>query len=322
MKGHVLLSHGMESGPQANKVTALAAVAQARGWRATRPDFLDLDATRDAASLQLRIERLLAAVEPGEPLVLAGSSLGAFCSALASLRVPCRGLFLMAPPLSIPGFEARLAQDAELREETQAMRDSILAIELGGFSRKLKEVVAEEGRVIPIGGRNTGSRPWQYFAYAASIAALIAVAFWFFTRPPLNERLFTQYHYPDPGLPVAMSATNDHLFHDAMVAYKLGDHEEAREKWISLLNHSPDNDTLLYYIASTHLNEDRPHAAIPLYERVIADPSSVFTAKARWYLYLSKVHVGEKDPALLEELLRDPDRKEAVQQIQKQLEGS
>lgn len=108
MKGHVLLSHGMESGPQANKVTALAAVAHERGWRSTRPDFLDLDAIRDATRLQLRIDRLLAAVEPDEPLVLAGSSLGAFCSALASLRVPCRGVFLMAAPLAIPGFNARL----------------------------------------------------------------------------------------------------------------------------------------------------------------------------------------------------------------------
>lgn len=108
MKGHVLLSHGLESGPQANKVTAMAAVAEAHSWRATRPDFRDLDATRDAARIADRIERLLASVRPGERLILAGSSLGAFCSALASLRVACAGVFLLAPPLSIPGFSERL----------------------------------------------------------------------------------------------------------------------------------------------------------------------------------------------------------------------
>lgn len=159
MKGHVLLSHGMESGPQANKVTALAAVAQARGWRATRPDFLDLDATRDAASLQLRIERLLAAVEPGEPLVLAGSSLGAFCSALASLRVPCRGLFLMAPPLSIPGFEARLDMATVATEIVHGWDDELIpardVIDFAAARRLPLHLVADthrlEGHVQAIG---------------------------------------------------------------------------------------------------------------------------------------------------------------------------
>ena len=33
------------------------------------------------------------------PLVLAGSSLGAYISAIASLQLPTRGLFLMVPPL-------------------------------------------------------------------------------------------------------------------------------------------------------------------------------------------------------------------------------
>jgi predicted alpha/beta-hydrolase family hydrolase len=107
MKGHVLLSHGLESGPQATKVTAMAAVASARGWRTTPPDFRDLDATGDPLRIDERIARLHAAVQPGEPLVLAGSSMGAFASGLASLELPCRGLFLLAPPLAIPGYPRR-----------------------------------------------------------------------------------------------------------------------------------------------------------------------------------------------------------------------
>jgi predicted alpha/beta-hydrolase family hydrolase len=103
-KGHVLLSHGLESGPDATKVTAMAAVAQARGWRTTRPDFRDLDATGDPLRIDDRIRRLCAAVRPDEPLVLAGSSMGAFASGLASRGLPCIGLFLLAPPLAIPGY--------------------------------------------------------------------------------------------------------------------------------------------------------------------------------------------------------------------------
>ena len=105
MKGHCILSHGFESGPDATKVTALAEAAERLGWTHERPDYTDLDAKRDVTELgdvPARLERLLqlarTAAERG-PLVLAGSSLGAWISAQASLQVPLKGLFLMAPPI-------------------------------------------------------------------------------------------------------------------------------------------------------------------------------------------------------------------------------
>lgn len=104
MKGHVLLSHGLESGPQATKVTAMAAVAEQRGWRTTRPDYRDLDATRDVAKVQARVDRLLQAVVPGEPLVLAGSSMGAYISGRASLTTSPLGVYLLAPAMALPGY--------------------------------------------------------------------------------------------------------------------------------------------------------------------------------------------------------------------------
>jgi len=108
-RGHVILSHGLESGPQATKVTALAAAAEALGWTSERPDYLDLDATRDVARVADRLCRLVercraAAAERRGPLVLAGSSMGAFISALASLEVEVSGLFLLAPPVRIEGY--------------------------------------------------------------------------------------------------------------------------------------------------------------------------------------------------------------------------
>lgn len=97
-RGLALLSHGLESGPTASKVTALAAVAEAAGWKTARPDYLEFDRGRDEAAVADRIAHLLAQVTPGTRLVLAGSSLGAFISARASLEVPVAGLFLIAPP--------------------------------------------------------------------------------------------------------------------------------------------------------------------------------------------------------------------------------
>ena len=109
MRGHVILSHGLESGPQATKVSAMAEVAEARGWSSERPDYRDIDATREVREVQRRLERLLerCAAAP-RPLVLAGSSMGAFISALASREVPAVGLFLLAPPVHLEGYPRRL----------------------------------------------------------------------------------------------------------------------------------------------------------------------------------------------------------------------
>ena len=107
MTGHCILSHGFESGPDATKVTALADAAERLGWTHERPDYTDLDGKREVSELgdvPARLARLLelaqAATARG-PLVLTGSSLGAWISGQVSLQVPVRGLFLMAPPIAM-----------------------------------------------------------------------------------------------------------------------------------------------------------------------------------------------------------------------------
>lgn len=116
MRGHCILSHGFESGPDATKVTALADVAERHGWTHERPDYTDLDAKREVSELgdvPARLDRLrtlaLDAARRG-PLVLAGSSLGAWISARVSLDVPTAGLFLLAPPIRMGDAPALDAQ--------------------------------------------------------------------------------------------------------------------------------------------------------------------------------------------------------------------
>lgn len=103
MRGHVVLSHGSNSGPDATKVSALAALAETMGWTALRPDYADDDARGHASSVAPRVARLRATIEalPAPP-VLIGSSMGAFVSALVSLDVAVAGLLLLATPSAIP----------------------------------------------------------------------------------------------------------------------------------------------------------------------------------------------------------------------------
>ncbi|MBW3549490.1 MAG: hypothetical protein KY442_01330 [Proteobacteria bacterium] len=107
MRGHCILSHGFESGPDATKVTALAEAAEHLGWTHQRPDYTDLDARREVGELgdvparRQRLLELARAASAQGPLVLAGSSLGAWISGLVSMQVPVAGLFLMAPPIRL-----------------------------------------------------------------------------------------------------------------------------------------------------------------------------------------------------------------------------
>jgi predicted alpha/beta-hydrolase family hydrolase len=125
VKGHVIISHGLQSSPEATKATAIARVAQSLGWTAEIPDYRDLDAASELGDVLSRIERLRRAgarncrgrQDAGSdrspaggrtPLVLAGSSMGAFISARVSLAVDVQGLFLMAPPTQLKGYDITL----------------------------------------------------------------------------------------------------------------------------------------------------------------------------------------------------------------------
>lgn len=105
MRGHCILSHGFESGPDATKVTALADVAARLGFTHERPDYTDLDARRDVSALgdvAARVERLRERIRAATgPVVLAGSSLGAWISGHVSLDFDISALFLMAPPVRL-----------------------------------------------------------------------------------------------------------------------------------------------------------------------------------------------------------------------------
>jgi len=106
-KPFIVLSHGLESGPDATKVSALAKVADSLGFENVRPDYRDLDVGRDVRRIDERVARIAQHVPTGRPAILAGSSMGAFTSALASLEVDCVGLFLIALPVAIPDYPRR-----------------------------------------------------------------------------------------------------------------------------------------------------------------------------------------------------------------------
>lgn len=135
MKGTVILSHGLESGPQATKVSALAEVAEAAGWASVRPDYRVIDGGRDPRAISARIESALAHAPAAGRVVFAGSSMGAYVAGLASLRRACEGLFLMALPVAIPGYPQRFDAAAVPTTLVHGWRDEVCAVEAAiGFA--------------------------------------------------------------------------------------------------------------------------------------------------------------------------------------------
>lgn len=96
----IIFNHGKESGPNGSKIQTLGTLAEERGHSTVSLDYTDLPDDPEA-----RVERLAAYIdEQSEPLVLVGSSMGSYVAAVASMKQPVRGLFLLAPAFYIPGF--------------------------------------------------------------------------------------------------------------------------------------------------------------------------------------------------------------------------
>lgn len=212
-------------------------------------------------------------------------------------------------------FERELAHDAQLRAEVDLQRENTMAVELGGMDRLLEQIGAEQR------AKDEGTvGPWTiYLKYAAVIAVLLSAAVWWMARPNANERLFAEHFTPEPALPVTMSATDDLAFQDAMVAYKLGDHQEARDKWSAQLQGEPGNDTLHFYIASASLAVGDAEAAIPLFKGLADDAGSVFRDRSRWQLFLAYLKIGDREALMAMPLDDDAEHGEQVRSIKAHL---
>jgi alpha/beta superfamily hydrolase len=95
----VCFAHGKESGPWGTKITYLAELAKTRGFQVMSPDYSH---TMDPRQ---RVAELHTLAPSARTLVLAGSSMGAYVSALACTALKPTALFLMAPALYFPGFD-------------------------------------------------------------------------------------------------------------------------------------------------------------------------------------------------------------------------
>lgn len=122
---NVIFSHGKESGPEGRKIKELAKVAETLGHQTRSIDYRAIQSPDDRVGLLLdRVSDL-----KGE-LILVGSSMGGYVSLVASHFVGTQGLFLLAPAISIPGYNVQEHQSPPKQTEiVHGWSDSVIPIE-------------------------------------------------------------------------------------------------------------------------------------------------------------------------------------------------
>jgi len=120
----VCFAHGKESGPWGTKITHLANTAQRRGYEVISPDYSH---THDPHA---RVAQLLElAPRAGRALVLVGSSMGGYVSAMACAALRPRALLLLAPALYFPGFDEEPAGIPALSAVVHGWGDDIVPVD-------------------------------------------------------------------------------------------------------------------------------------------------------------------------------------------------
>lgn len=95
----LVFAHGKESGPWGTKITRLAQTAQRCGFEVLSPDYSHTPDPR------VRVAQLLTLAPHAQRLVLVGSSMGGYVSAMACAALQPQALFLMAPALYFAGWD-------------------------------------------------------------------------------------------------------------------------------------------------------------------------------------------------------------------------
>ena len=118
----VCFAHGKESGPWGTKITHLAEVAKVRSFAVISPDY---SGSHDPHERVAQLQKL---APRARRLVLVGSSMGGYVSAMACAALKPQALFLMAPALYFPGWDEEPSGCPELTVVVHGWKDEIVPV--------------------------------------------------------------------------------------------------------------------------------------------------------------------------------------------------
>jgi tetratricopeptide (TPR) repeat protein len=193
-------------------------------------------------------------------------------------------------------FEERLKNEEGFSTKVEDIKTVLSGLEAQAMKEQLdvfhKDIETTSNRKQDTKVRSIG---WKKFAIAA-VFVIAAGSFWFL-RGNANERLYSEYFSPDPGLPTTMSSTDNYKFYEAMVDYKFGNYKAAIPKWEALQAAKPNNDTLNYFLGVAHMANGNENKALPFLENAAKNSEFVFMNDAYYYLGLVHLKAGDTEKA-------------------------
>ncbi|MBC7933885.1 MAG: hypothetical protein H7Y86_00805 [Rhizobacter sp.] len=195
-------------------------------------------------------------------------------------------------------FEAQLAGNEEWKAKFSQVKLLAIGIQEAALREQLPQFHGEAEHYKKLA--SVKNINWiKRLSIAASVIAIISVLGWvLFFKQPAEEKMYTAFYKPDPGLSTEMGLSDNYIFDRAMVDYKTANYKAALESWNKLLAVNAGNDTLHYFIASAQMADNNPTAAIAGFDKVLQNHQSVFTNDALWYKGLALLKKGKKQEAI------------------------
>lgn len=194
-------------------------------------------------------------------------------------------------------FAAKMQEDEEMRRKVNEVKltflginEAVLTGKLQGYHEEMKPLIRQK--------KARALFPWRW-SLAASVILLMAITTWWISHNAnTNERIYSNYYKPDPGLMTLMSSGNtNYEFEKAMVEYKNGEYDKALRTWSKQLKEKPGNDTLLYFTGAAAQAMHNDELAIRNLQPVADNNQSSFQKDASWYLGLAYLEEGRKEKA-------------------------
>ena len=137
----LIFSYGKKVEPALDRLNAFKEVAASFGIGTEYVEY-DFDSSPDERAAKL-LDVVKAEPEPSE-LILAGSSMGAYGSLLASMQVPVKGLFLVSPALFMYERKEYNLRGAQKAEFVVGWKDAVIPVD------KVLDYIKSEGAEVHI----------------------------------------------------------------------------------------------------------------------------------------------------------------------------
>ena len=199
------------------------------------------------------------------------------------------------PQEEYEAFNLKSLNDEELQNKIKSVRLLLVGIQESHLTEKMdvfhKEISSQEKKISQPKAKVFPIKRWMA---AASVIVLLGLgALLFLNKSNKQERLYSEYYKPDPGLITAMSTSDNYLFDHAMIDYKTKEYDSAIKTWKGLLESNTASDTLNYFIGSAFLAKEKNDSAIFYFQKVIINEKSYFLNDAYWFIGLALIKEGK-----------------------------